>query len=69
MNKDLKPCPFCGGEAHHTSYKDAYKAERHNIQCSECGAEAGYGDITGGLSWSSYEVAKAAWNRRFNGNN
>ena len=61
---DLKPCPYCGGEASHRAYTDAYELEKHNIECANCGAEAGYGDCTGGLSWSSKDKAFKAWNNR-----
>ena len=64
METELKPCPFCGDEAHHTAYIDAYQAERHNVECMACGAEAGYGDSTGGLSWTTKEAAYKQWNTR-----
>ena len=65
--ENLAPCPFCGGEAHHTTYKHPYMmgdTERHNIECMDCGAEAGYGDSTGGLSWTTKEAAYKQWNTR-----
>lgn len=59
---ELKPCPFCGGEAH---------LDREDIFC-DCGAKMelplyvyGAGDCNG---FPSYKEAKAlmieAWNRR-----
>lgn len=64
MMEKLKPCPFCEGEASHTAYRDTYQAERHNVECTVCGAEAGYGDSTGGLSWTTKEAAYKQWNTR-----
>lgn len=34
---ELKPCPFCGGEARLTfrSYPDG---ERYRVECADCGA-------------------------------
>ncbi|HBA34878.1 MAG TPA: hypothetical protein DCZ12_12160 [Gammaproteobacteria bacterium] len=61
---ELLPCPFCGGEAHYTAYKSEYGGEKHNVECAACGAEAGWGDSTGGLSWTTEIAAKNAWNRR-----
>lgn len=46
---ELKPCPFCGGEAH-------IQKSGNWIRCAECGAETDYYDIE--------EEAIAAWNRR-----
>ncbi|AUR93092.1 restriction alleviation protein [Vibrio phage 1.182.O._10N.286.46.E1] len=61
--ENLAPCPFCGGKAHHSVYA-LCGPERHNIECMDCGAEAGYGDGTGGLSWTTKEVAYKQWNTR-----
>lgn len=33
MNKELKPCPFCGGQAH-IIYKSGYYEVK--IECKEC---------------------------------
>ena len=51
---ELKPCPFCGGEAILESNKLRY-GTIHSAYCQKCGAE-----ITG---FSEHE-AVAAWNRR-----
>lgn len=59
---ELKPCPFCGGEAilkeHYNSYTDWWL-----VSCSECGVSQ-----TGHANEFSYE-AKEAWNRRENDEN
>ena len=47
----LKPCPFCGGEAHFVN-NDNW------IACGDCGAETSYFDTK--------EEATEAWNRRAN---
>ena len=49
---ELKPCPFCGGEARlYDGPTDAYGAV-----CKKCGVKL-YGK-------NSYGAAKRAWNRR-----
>ena len=49
--ENLKPCPFCGGEA------DYYENYYHgcNIYCQKCGAE---------FECDSEAEAIEAWNRR-----
>jgi Lar family restriction alleviation protein len=48
---ELKPCPFCGGEAEATEYNDS----DYTIMCKNCHAEIG---------WREKAEAIAAWNRR-----
>ena len=50
---DLKPCPFCGGEAE-------YESERVScwIECSKCGAKSGYAFV------AYPQEAVEAWNER-----
>jgi Lar family restriction alleviation protein len=52
---ELKPCPFCGGEA--TTFK---AEERHYVSCvnDDCIASVAM------QSFSSEDEAVAAWNRR-----
>lgn len=54
MNKEieLKPCPFCGGEAH--VYQDY--TGHYTVQCDKCGI--------GTLSYNNKKTAKRQWNRR-----
>ena len=47
---ELKPCPFCGGEA------GFYAETVHWINCKKCGAESAY--------YETPEEAIEAWNRR-----
>lgn len=49
---ELKRCPFCGEEAHHS--RAAYG--HHNIECNYCTAEAGYSETK--------ELAAKEWNKR-----
>lgn len=49
---NLKPCPFCGGEAR----KYEGKIDDHGVVCKKCGAKI-YG-------YTSAGAATRAWNRR-----
>lgn len=53
MNNELKPCPFCGGEA-----KVSNVFGRAGVICKDCQAE-----MRGYLGMTEEEV-KEAWNRR-----
>lgn len=37
---ELKPCPFCGGEAHY--WLDTQYQDRHVIECDDCGCNRRY---------------------------
>ena len=52
MQIELKPCPFCGGEA--KRYESSFFG--HRIACTKCGAKTEY--------WASKGAATKAWNRR-----
>ena len=66
---ELKPCPFCGGEAKTFKWSATYEVEVH---CSneDCTAyQSGFVRIENGESEESaynraYEIARARWNRR-----
>lgn len=49
---ELKPCPFCGGEAR----RFESKTFGHGISCKKCGIKTDY--------WASKGAATKAWNRR-----
>ncbi len=49
--KELKPCPFCGGRAQMN-----YDGARKLILCSEC--------LIRTESYDTYEKARDIWNRR-----
>ena len=53
---ELKPCPFCGGEARLavTSYPGG---DRYRVCCTDCGATTWPRLISG-------KLAEAAWNKR-----
>lgn len=51
---DMKPCPFCGGEAVMCGFQDEMM---HYVKCRDCGA------CSDGAQLST-ETAAAAWNRR-----
>ena len=59
MTNDLRPCPFCGGEAHAALAAYAGGATAH-VVCDGCGAKVyGYGRGERGL-----RDAAESWNRR-----
>ena len=53
MSDDLKPCPFCGGEASKIHASGLFE----RVYCKDCFAQ------TGGLH-SDRAMAKKAWNTR-----
>jgi len=64
MSEELKPCPFCGGEA----YTEGHKLELQDgfgfwfVACkNQCGAMVGY--------FYTEDDARRAWNRRVEQNN
>lgn len=66
-DNELKPCPFCGGEAKFRHIgKGTYKNELGVlVRCKSCGAST---EIYYPLGWTSYEERKRSviekWNRR-----
>ena len=56
MLYDLKPCPFCKGDARYAFYVRFRKNTKHFVVCDDCGAESKLCD--------SREEAAALWNRR-----
>lgn len=61
---ELKPCPFCGGEAsiYHRTYKTG--TEYMQVTCASCGAMSM--DIPASVEYCAKETAIEAWNRRVN---
>lgn len=55
MSDELKPCPFCGGDAM-TCFDDERMIFRHSVECIVCGGRSGW--------YSTKEVAATAWNAR-----
>ena len=63
MNEKLKPCPFCGGEAHYFDCGVKGDFEEWLIECSNCHIAMIYYDD--GCVSTKAEAARA-WNRRAN---
>ena len=61
MSEELKPCPFCGGEAK-AFYDDAGGV--YEVQCQECGAEPYIGSRSGAPGRRTLGDVIKAWNRR-----
>lgn len=68
---ELKPCPFCGGEAF-TKHKISFPAhgervDEHYVSCIYCGAKGPAYDAEEDISRSTERTAQKAvdaWNRR-----
>ena len=61
MAEELRPCPFCGGEA------KAFFCEEsgtYDVQCQQCGALPFLGRKKGPGRFKSMDDVIAAWNRR-----
>ena len=70
---ELKPCPFCGGEAKLTKLSVSYNAGYpiYNgialvVKCGNCGCFSPYkrGTIHGNFRQNEEDKAIEAWNRR-----
>ena len=57
MSEELKPCPFCGGEARIDSTPYGSKVRIYWVLCEDCGAEDG-------SILDSQKEAKKSWNTR-----
>lgn len=55
MSDELKPCPFCGGDAM-TCFDDERMIFRHSVECIVCGGRSCW--------YSTKDVAAVAWNAR-----
>lgn len=62
MENDLKPCPFCGGEARTGYAINDYN--RWGVECTKCGAVVEVATWLG--VFDIEENAIKAWNRRAN---
>lgn len=71
MNAELKPCPFCGGEAKIINYTNKEVSPHKNktyVECSKC--NSGTGVFTQkGVSIEYIQEAIEAWNRRVDDEN
>lgn len=59
MSEELKPCPFCGGEAHLKSFAGFY-GHTYSVGCPDSGC-MGFEILA---VYKTKEDAAAAWNRR-----
>lgn len=64
MSQELKPCPFCGGEAVIKRRGNEYTKSRSvMIRCPKCRIERVDGAIVNTLDWCE-EIAIKHWNER-----
>lgn len=59
MDNELKPCPFCGGEAEHKIFEDEFFTIYCRVECKPCGVMMTKEYTTG-------NEGAIAWNRRVN---
>jgi len=66
MTDELKPCPFCGGEAELITRGNQYTKKRSaEIECGKCHTKQITGAIRGTIEWCK-ETAIKKWNNRVN---
>lgn len=59
---ELKPCPFCGGEAAYIKEEDKEFGQVSSVYCENCGARGEFFLVSD--SYCSKDKAIEAWNRR-----
>ena len=69
MREELKPCPFCGGEAEVAEGTYTAWEEGYSVRCRHCALTFGASGRLGecyewSCSFKSEEEAIEAWNRR-----
>ena len=72
MNKELKPCPFCGGkvdvcEYEYSPYRNAPELLNHTwwVVCRKCGCKVNFGEPVGFYNKSTFvESITERWNTR-----
>ena len=68
MNKELKPCPFCGGAAElEEKYAIMGQKVQAYVRCKACGTTSGY--FSENIAYCANEKAIEAWNRRYEDGN
>lgn len=61
MNKELKPCPFCGGAAELKAILIGQNSQAY-VRCKVCGTTSNY--FSENIAYCANEKAIEAWNRR-----
>ncbi len=66
---ELKPCPFCGGEAREIEAKQHDGSRSYSVTCTKCRTAIFRPRIGEWDSYQSRQEAVAAWNRRHDNGN
>src|SRR5688500_14468028 len=62
MREELKPCPFCGGDAYLSDFecgKDGMPINYRNPRCKRCGASLGYAALDNAITLWNHRVPVA----------
>ena len=66
MTNELKPCPFCGGDAHFNEHTNKHSNAKYIVvRCELCESQTKpfyFGDDGEDLA---YKKAASTWNRRY----
>ena len=69
MENELKPCPFCGGQAELREYLAFGRIKSYTVRCKNmCAVTCGHRNANGKWRATQKKEAIETWNRRTNEN-